>query len=97
MEAYGIDFWQYHGFIFCICMIMFPRLTMLLSGICFNVYFGPLAWIGWVLAPRLTVAILATFLYFPTNPILCIFVWIWAFGGESTEKNAVCKRCGDDS
>jgi hypothetical protein len=95
MESYGIDFWQFHGIIFCICMIFFPRLTMLLTGICFNVYFGVLAWIGWLLAPRLTVAILATFFYFPTNPILCVFVWIWAFGGESTEKSTVCKKYGD--
>ena len=67
-------------------MAIFPRLTMLFTGICSMFFAGPLFWVGWVLAPRLTVAILATFFYFATNPVLCVFVWIWAFSGESAEK-----------
>ena len=91
MQALGIDFWAIHGFWFVVFMCLFPRLTMLFTSICFMPFAGPLFWVGWVLAPRLTVAIIATFLYFQTNPVLCVFTWIWAMSGESTEKSYVAK------
>lgn len=87
-----VSFWAVHGLLFCICMAIFPRLTMLFTGICFAPYAGVLFWFGWVLAPRLTVAILATFIYFHVNPILCVFVWMWALAGESTEKKVVAGK-----
>ena len=96
MESLGIDFWQIHGICFCIFMLFFPRLTMLFTGICFMPFAGVLFWFGWVLAPRLTCAILASFLYFNTNPILCILVWFWAFTGESVEKSKGV-QCGHSS
>ena len=80
------DFWQYHSWLFILAMFFFPRLTMLFGGICSMAFAGVLFWFGWVLAPRLTVAIIATFLYFPTNPVLCVFTWLWALSGESAEK-----------
>lgn len=86
LESANIPFWEVHGIFFVIFMFIFPRLTMLFTGICFAPYFGILAWIGWVIAPRLLVAILATYFYWRTNPIVCIITWIWALGGESTEK-----------
>jgi hypothetical protein len=94
LESVGISFWEFHGFWFIFFMFLFPRLTMLFTGICFMPFTGVLFWFGWVLAPRLTVAILATFFYFQTNPVLCVFTWLWALGGESTEKKA-CSRCGN--
>lgn len=36
-------------------------------------------WIAWFLLPRFLIALLATVLYFHTNPILCIGAWIIAF------------------
>ena len=87
-----MDFWAVHGILFCISLAFFPRLTMLFTGICFASFAGILFWVGWVLAPRLTVAILASWFYFHTNPILCVFVWLWAFAGESVEKRVSRKR-----
>ena len=86
------DFWQLHGFLFILAMCFLPRLTMLFSSICFMPFAGVLFWFGWVLAPRLTVAIIATFLYFPSNPILCVLTWMWALGGETAEKR-YASRC----
>jgi hypothetical protein len=37
------------------------------------------------------VAIIGTTLYWSTNPLLCIFTWLWALAGESTEKTTVRK------
>lgn len=92
MEASLIDFWNLHGFWFVFFMCFFPRLTMLFTGIAFMPYAGVLYWFGWVLAPRLTVAIIATFMYFHTNPILCVITWLWAIGGESSEKKCIHKK-----
>lgn len=50
---------------------------------------GFLYWIGWLFAPRLTVAIIATMLYSDTNIILVVLSWFWALGGESAEKRTV--------
>jgi hypothetical protein len=83
-----MSFWDVHGIVFVIFMFFFPRLTMLFSRICFMPFAGILFWIGWALAPRLTVAILATTFYWHTNPILVVLTWFWALGGEGTEKGA---------
>jgi len=83
------DFWDVHGIIFIICMFFFPRLTLLFSSVATG---GCLWWLGLILAPRLLVAILATTHYWDTNPILVIFTWVWALGGESTEKKVVEKK-----
>jgi len=87
----AVNFWQVHGIFFILFMFFFPRLTLLFSQICFATFAGPLFWVGWVLAPRLTVAILATTFYWSTNPILCVFTWLWALCGESGEKSVITK------
>lgn len=87
----SINFWDVHGIFFIIFLCFFPRLTMLFTGIC-STFSGVLFWVGWVFAPRLTVAILATMVYWTHNPVLCVWTWIWALGGESTEKSAVKNR-----
>jgi hypothetical protein len=81
-----MSFWNHHGLIFLFFIFFFPRLTMLLTGICFA-WSGILFWLGWFLAPRITVAILATTVYWPTNPVLCVIAWFWAFSGEIVEKH----------
>lgn len=78
-----------HWFWFMFFMTLFPRLTLLFTGICFFpwahiVWF----WVGWVIAPRLLTAILATTFYWNTNPVLCIFTWLWAFTVTSGETKA---------
>ena len=84
-----INFWDVHGFFFIFFMLFFPRLTMLFGTVVADIFGGPLFWIGWLFAPRLTVAIIGTIIYWDTNPVLCVFTWMWALGGESTEKKAI--------
>jgi len=64
-----MDFWQAHGIFFVIFMFFFPRLTLLFSSVAAG---GILWWLGWLVAPRLLVAILATTAYWHTNAILVI-------------------------
>ena len=77
------SFWHVHGIFFIFFMFFFPRLTLLFSSVPFG---GVLWWLGWIFAPRLLVAILATFNYWQTNPILVVLCWCWALSGESVEK-----------
>jgi len=86
---YTQNFWEVHGIFFIIFMIFFPRLTLLFSSVASG---GCLWWIGLVICPRLLVAILATIHYWETNPILVIFAWLMALGGESTEKTVAKKK-----
>ncbi len=77
------NFWDYHGIFFIIFMFFFPRLTLLFS----NVAFGAILWwLGWLFAPRLLVAILATNFYWEANTILVVLTWFWALSGEGLEK-----------
>ena len=83
-----MDFWDSHSILFVIAMFFFPRLTMLF----FTSYGGGLLyWLGWLFAPRLTVAIIATMLYGDTNIVMVVLAWFWALGGESTEKVAAAR------
>jgi hypothetical protein len=59
-----MDFWQNHSWLFLIGATIFPRLTMLFAV---AVPFGWLHWLGWLFAPHLTVAILATMYYWDTE------------------------------
>jgi hypothetical protein len=80
------DFWQVHGWGFVLAMCFFPRLTLLFSSVVSGGFFW---WLGWLLTPRLLVAILATTAYWNTNPVLVVITWIWMLGGEGTEKAVV--------
>lgn len=82
------SFWLHHGLWFILFMCFFPRLTLLFSSVPFG---GLLWWLGWLFAPRLLVAILATYNYGHTNLILVVLTWIWAFAGEGTEKTVVIR------
>jgi len=81
-----ISFWDVHGLFFILFMFFFPRLTLLFSSVATG---GLFWWLGWLIAPRLLVAVLATMTYGPTNPVLVAFAWFWAIGGESLEKRTV--------
>lgn len=87
-----MNYWDVHGVWFLIFIMLFPRITMLVCGICFMPFTYPVwFWIGWVLAPRVVAAILATTFYWNTNPVLCVLAWIVALGGETTEKKITIK------
>jgi len=86
-----INFWDIHGFIFIFFMFFCPRLTMLIAtSVLFP--FNVLIFAGWLLVPRLTVAIIATTIYWHTNPALCVFTWIWALSGEACEKHCANRK-----
>ena len=80
----NVDFWDTHGYWFVLFMCFFPRLTML-----FATAFGGgfWYWAGWLLAPRFTVAVIATHLYGASNTAMVVFTWLWAAMGEGVEKS----------
>lgn len=88
-----MDFWQSHGvvigIIFLICAAVFPRLTMLFAV---ATPFGWLAWLGWLIAPHFTVAMLASVMYWQTNPLLVVAAWIAAFVGTSGEATTAQRK-----
>ena len=80
------SFWHHHGLFFILFMCFFPRLTLFFSSVPFG---GIFWWLGFIFAPRLLVAILATTNYWQTDMILCVLTWIWALGGEGFEKTVI--------
>ncbi len=83
------NYWDYHGFLFLVCISCFPRLTLLFSSVASG---GWLWWLGWLFSPRLLVALLATLAYWNQNPFLVAAAWLVAFGGESSEKYVVVEK-----
>lgn len=83
-----IDYFNKHGWFFLFFLALFPRGTLLFSGLLLNSieFGGILWWCGFFLAPRILVATLATIAYWNTNPVLVTLSWLIAFGGESSEK-----------
>ncbi len=88
IQTFGIDFgsssyWDAHGLLLLVGLALLPRLTLLLSSIATG---GLLWWAGWLVAPRVLIASLATISYFESNPLLVVVAWLIALGGESSEK-----------
>jgi hypothetical protein len=83
------NYWHHRGALFLILVTVFPRLTLLFSSVATG---GVLWWLGWLFAPRLLVAVLATLAYWNQNPLLVVFAWLAALSGESSEKYVVVRR-----
>ena len=92
----NFDYWDKHGWIFLFSIALFPRLTLLVSGLLVgSIEFGGfLWWLGFFFAPRILVALLATVAYWNQNPVLVIVSWLIALGGESSEKFVITRRMG---
>lgn len=90
----NIDYFIKHGWIFLFSIALFPRLTLLVSGLLVgSVEVGGIIWwLAFLIAPRILVATLATVAYWNTNQILVIISWLIALGGESSEKFIITKR-----
>lgn len=71
-------------------LAVFPRITLLFIGGPFSV----LHWLGWLCAPHLLVAIIATTRYWDTNPVLCVIAWFIAFAGTGAEGRAAHRTLG---
>lgn len=80
------NFWDNHGVFLLIFITLFPRLTLLFSSIPFG---GLLWWLGFIFAPRILVATLATITYWEVNPVLVVISWLVAISGESGEKSVL--------
>jgi hypothetical protein len=89
MLAAAVSFWQVHpagiGLLVLVGLALFPRITLLFIG----GPFGLVAWLGWLFAPHLLVAILATATYWHTDPLLCVAAWFFAFAGTGGEGRVV--------
>ncbi len=83
-----MNYWDNHGIVFLICIAIFPRLTLFFATI---MSFGLFGWLGFIFAPHILVAILATNYYWDTNPILCVIAWVIALGGSSGEAKVAKK------
>ena len=94
LELGNVDYFTKHGWFFLFSIALFPRLTLLVSGLLVgSIEFGGIIWwIGFFIAPRILVATLATTAYWNTNPVLVILAWLIAIGGESSEKFVVRNR-----
>jgi len=77
-----MNYWQNHGWLFLFGMACFPRVTLLFFT---TLSFGLWSWLGWIFCPHLLVAIIATTIYWHTNPVLVVFAWFMAFGGTGSE------------
>ncbi|MCU0701315.1 MAG: hypothetical protein MUC96_32805 [Myxococcaceae bacterium] len=88
-----MDFFQAHpstGWLLLVGLAMFPRITLFfVAG-----PFGLLHWLGWLFAPHLLVAILATTRYWDTNPVLCVIAWFIALAGTGGETRVARRGWG---
>ena len=85
------SFWDRHGVLFLVALMIFPRLTLLFSSVASG---GLLWWLSWFFAPRILVAVLATMAFWAANPFLVVCAWLVAFGGESSEKYYMVRSSG---
>lgn len=91
-----MDFWDVHpgiaGVVYLFFLCYFPRITLLFQSVVFGALSATfLGFLGWLLVPHFTVALLATLTYWDTNPVLCLIAWYCAIDGEKDEKTAVVK------
>lgn len=89
VELGSQSFWDHHGIFFLVFITLFPRLTLLFSSVATG---GIFWWVGFIFAPRVLVAVLATLAYWNQNPILVVASWLVAVGGESSEKYVVVRN-----
>lgn len=94
LELGTVNYFTKHGWFFLFSIALFPRLTLLVSGLLLSsIEFGGIIWwLGFFIAPRILVATLATAAYWNTNPVLVIFSWLIALGGESSEKFVITNK-----
>tara|TARA_B100000029_G_C17231910_1_gene835682 strand:+ start:322 stop:633 length:312 start_codon:yes stop_codon:yes gene_type:complete len=76
------DFWSNHNIIFLIGLTLFPRISLFFCNINFSIF----TLFGWLIIPRITIAVFATIYYLNSNPILVLLSWFFALSGETVEK-----------
>lgn len=95
-----MNFWDVHGVIgglfFLFFLAFLPRVTLMFISLLLGAI-GITFWgvIGWIFVPRILVAIIATTVYWDTNPVLSVLSWIVALCGEGAEKTVVKNKASD--
>ena len=84
-----MNFWDVHGIIFLLGLCFFPRITVWFFS---TVTGGFLFWLGFLLVPRIYIAIIACYNFWETNPVLCVIAVLSCLGGEGTEKNTITRK-----
>lgn len=91
-----VSFWANHGFLFglviCLFCLFLPRLTLFCMSIFSAIGISFLGVVGWILLPRVTIAVITTMFYGHSNPFLCLMAWVCAFFGELGEKYFLYSR-----
>lgn len=95
---FATTFWRTHGVflgaLLLLGTIFLPRTTMWWFAIG-----NPIGWVGslgWCLAPRTTLAFLTTVIYWHTNPELCGFMWLAAYGVASVKIDWAREQLSED-
>ena len=83
-----MSFFEHHSWVVLFFLAVFPRLTLLFAGFATG---GLLWWLGWLILPRLLVAILSL-AYWKTDPVLVVVAWVLAFAGTSGEAKVARRR-----
>lgn len=83
-----MSFWAHHGWLFLLGCAFFPRITTAFFA---TMTFGFWSILGWIFTPHLLVAILATKLYWTTDPLLVVIAWFFALSGSSAEAATASK------
>jgi len=85
-----MDYWAVHGFWLLVGLTFLPRLTVIIGTLvgALALSYGILFWIGFILFPRIFIAILAAYNYWDTNPVLVVIACLLCLGGEGCEKGA---------
>ena len=89
LEQSVTSFFEIHTFfpILMLALMVFPRFTMLVGALFGFLYSGGLVfWLGWLILPRITIAMVASFSYWEVNPLLVMITWIWCLTAETGEK-----------
>jgi hypothetical protein len=83
-----MSFLDNHGVLTLICLVLFPRLTLLFASFASG---GLLWWLGWLFTPHLLVAFLSL-TYWDTDPALVVVAWLIALGGTREEAKLAAKQ-----
>lgn len=82
----GESFWKHHNLIQLIGWVCFPRMMFWFFSVITG---GAWFWVGVLFAPYIMAAYWATQYYWDTNPVLCVFAWIFAVLGSIGESKTV--------
>ena len=95
-----MNFWDAHpmGIFLIFFMLILPRTTFVLGALFgfLDISWTVLGVIGGVFIPRIVACIIATSVYWDTNPVLVVFAWIFAISATFGTGNATVSHVNGD-